>query len=379
MSPEPTPTVVPPTPTPTVVPPTPTPTVIPPTPTGSVSQPQVFVPVSKPITNLEIKNSDIKLGNNKSIRLELQITPNDTTEKELKFTSSDDTIASVTNEGFVTGHKIGKVIITVSTVDGRLAKTANVEVIEFVTSLNLNHTEIELYKNQSSLLSATFSPDSATTKEVQFSSEDESIATVDQKGNVTAVGVGKTKIIVKSLDGSGITASCLVTVKQKVTKLSIPLIVTQTFTGKAIKPKVIIKDGNYQLKDGKDYSLTWENNTKIGKAKITVVGKGNYVGSKKIYFVIGPSKTELASVKSSNSKTVATEWKLMDGVSGYQVFYATSPKGSYKLAGTTSKTSYTISKLKSKSTVYVKVRAYKKIDGKNVYGAYSKVIKVKVK
>ena len=99
----------------------------------------------------------------------------------------------------------------------------------------------------------------------------------------------------------------------------------------------------------------------------------------KIQFIIKPAKTALSSVKSNKSNTVVSAWKSMKGISGYQVFYAISPNGPYKSAGTTSKTSYTISKLKSKTTVYVKVRAYKKVDGKNLYGAYSNVIKVKVK
>lgn len=344
-----------------------------------VTQPQVPITVSKPITNLEILKSDIKLTKNKSISLELQITPSDTTETELQFTSSNDTIATVTNKGIVTGHQTGTAIITVSTVDGRLTKKVNVEVGEPVTSIELNQTKLNLVKKETSLLSATITPDNAIIKEVQFISQDESVATVDSNGKVTAVGIGTTQIIVKSMDGSDITAKCLVTVKQKVTKLSISSIAAQTFTGRVVKPKVIIKDGTYQLQYGKDYSLKWKNNTNVGTAEITVVGKGNYTGTKKIYFIIKPSKVSLSSVKNTKSTAAVATWKSMKGVSGYQVFYATSEKGAYKAAGTTSKTSFTITKLKSNSTVYVKVRAYKKIDGKNVYGAYSKVIKVKVK
>ena len=348
-------------------------------PTGGGSQGQVSVTVNKPITNLEVLNNEIKLVKNKSIRLELQITPNDTTETELQFTSSNDTIATVTKEGIVTGHQAGTAIITVGTVDGRLMRKVSVEVGEPVSSLELNHKELNLVKNETSLLSATITPDNAIIKGVQYISQDESIATVDQNGKVTAVGTGTTKIIAKSMDGSEITATCLVTVKQKVTKLSISSIKTQTYTGSKIKPKVIIKDGNYQLQSGKDYSLKWKNNINAGTATITVIGKGYYTGTKEIHFIIKPAKVVLSSVKSSKATTGVATWESMKGVSGYQVYYATSEKGSYKLAGTTSKASYTISKLKSKSTVYVKIRAYKKIDGKNVYGAYSNVIKVKVK
>ena len=343
------------------------------------SQGQLPVVVNKQITDLQILNKDIKLVKNNSISLELQITPKDTTETGLLFTSSNDSIATVTKEGIVTGHQVGTAIITVSTVDGRLTSKVTVEVGELVSSIQLNHTELNLVKNETSRLSATITPNNAIIKEVQYISQDESIATVDQNGKVKAVGTGTTQIIAQSMDGSKITATCVVTVKQKVTKLSISSMKAQSYTGSTLKPEVIIKDGNYQLQYGKDYSLKWKDNKKVGKATITIIGKGYYTGSKKIYFVIKPAKVVLSSVTSSKATTGVATWESMKGVTGYQVSYATSEKGSYKSAGTTTKTSYTISKLKSKSTVYVKVRAYKIIDGKYVYGAYSKVIKVKVK
>ena len=345
----------------------------------SVSQGQIPVMDNKPITDLQILNKDIKLVKNHSITLELQITPNDTTETGLRFTSSNDTIATITKERVITGHKAGTAIITVSTADGRLTRKVNVEVGEAASSIQLNHTKLTLVKNETAILSATITPKNVMNKEVQYVSKNKSVATVDQNGKVTAVGTGTTHIMVNTMDGSGIKAKCKVIVKQKVTKLSISSIKAQTYTGKKIKPQVIIKDGNYKLVYGKDYSLKWNSNTKPGKAYITVKGKGNYTGTVKIYFIIKPAKVGLSSVKSSKAKTGVATWKSMEGVTGYKVYFKTSEKGSYKLAGKTKKASYKISKLKSNSTVYVKVRAYKLIDGEYVYGAYSKVIKVKVK
>lgn len=342
-------------------------------------QAQFTVIVNKPITNLEVIHRDLKIGKNQSIGLELKITPNDTTETELFFSSSDDTIVTVTKEGIVTGHKEGIAMITVGTLDGRLTKKVIVEVGASVSSIELNQTELNLYKKKSSDLSVTIAPENAVNKKVQYISEDNTVATVDQNGKVMAVGVGTTRIIAKSMDGSEITATCSITVKEKISNLSISSIAAQSFTGSAVKPKLTIKDGAYKLQYGKDYSLKWENNKNIGTAIVTIVGKGYYTGTKKVSFVIKPPKTEVVSVKSQEAKTAVVSWKSIKGITGYRVYYATSKNGSFKLAGTTSKTNYTIKKLKSKSTVYVKVRAYKKINDKNVYGAYSNVIKGKVK
>ena len=69
-------------------------------------------------------------------------------------------------------------------------------------------------------------------------------------------------------------------------------------------------------------------------------------------------------------------------MSGYQVQIATNkkmPKGKKTVKVSKDKTSCTIKKLKSKRTYYVRIRSYKKVDGKIYYSKWSAVKKVKVK
>lgn len=69
--------------------------------------------------------------------------------------------------------------------------------------------------------------------------------------------------------------------------LRIEKIADQTYTGKAIKPAVVVYDGETLLVEKKDYTVKYENNTKVtDKAKITVTGKGNYEGKDTTYFSI---------------------------------------------------------------------------------------------
>lgn len=86
-------------------------------------------------------------------------------------------------------------------------------------------------------------------------------------------------------------------------------------------------------------------------------------------------------VKSTAKKKVKVSWKKRSGVSGYQIQYSTSKK--FKKATTkkvsAKKSSYTIKKLKSKKTYYVRIRTYKTVDGKKYYSSWSKAKKVKVK
>lgn len=68
-----------------------------------------------------------------------------------------------------------------------------------------------------------------------------------------------------------------------------------SFTGKEIRPTVTIRDGDYVLKQGTDYDLTYQNNVNPGTAVITITGKGGYTGQKALSFTI--KKAQAASKK----------------------------------------------------------------------------------
>ena len=96
--------------------------------------------------------------------------------------------------------------------------------------------------------------------------------------------------------------------------------------------------------------------------------------------VTTPAKTTVKTA--SDSSSVKLTWKKIKGVSGYVVYRATSKKGKYKKIRTlkkASRTTYTNRNLKAGKTYYYKVRAYRKVKGKKVYGSYSKVKAVRVR
>jgi len=66
-----------------------------------------------------------------------------------------------------------------------------------------------------------------------------------------------------------------------------------TYTGSAKKPNVTVKDGDYTLVEGKDYTVTYSNNTNAGTATVTVTGKGNYTGSVSKYFTINKASRDV--------------------------------------------------------------------------------------
>ena len=96
---------------------------------------------------------------------------------------------------------------------------------------------------------------------------------------------------------------------------------------------------------------------------------------------VSPKKVSGLKLKKKNASAVKISWKRDKKATGYQVMMKTGKKGKYKLIKTVKKNkivSYSKKNLKKGKTYYIKVRAYKVIDGKKVYGTYSKVKKIKM-
>jgi hypothetical protein len=157
-------------------------------------------------------------------------------------------------------------------------------------------------------------------------------------------------------------------------------IATRTFTGKAIKPAFKLvwlnpETSRYEiLVAGKDYTATYTANTNVGSGTITVKGIGTFGDSKVVKFSIKPKKGVVSKATAGKKKVTVTWKKAVDKAGKYQLRYKVKGTKKWKtktVAG--SKTKASITKLKKGKAYYVEVRAYKKVSGKNVYGAWSKV------
>lgn len=108
-------------------------------------------------------------------------------------------------------------------------------------------------------------------------------------------------------------------------------------------------------------------------------GKETSTGTAKKVTVKQP---KIQKIKRSKKKQITVYWKKDKTVSGYQIQIATNKKmtkGKRTIAVSKKKTSYTVKKLKSKRTYYVRIRSYKKVKGKTYYSKWSQVKVVKVK
>ena len=147
------------------------------------------------------------------------INPSNASNKNVYWTSSDQSVATVDNAGKVTAVKAGSATITVTTEDGGKTATCKVTVKEKfypVTGVTLDKTSVELTEGDITVLTATVNPSNATNKNVTWKSSDESIATVHSYGSDAAVyGIapGEVTITAISEDG-GFTDSIIITVEE---------------------------------------------------------------------------------------------------------------------------------------------------------------------
>ncbi len=168
--------------------------------------------IEEKVTGISLNETSKELKINETYTLVPTINPEEATIKELTWESSNAKIVKVDNKGVITGVADGDAIITATTIDGNFKATCNVNVTkQAVTGITLNETSKELKINETFTLKVTLKPDDATNKNITWISSQTDIATVDNKGVVTALAVGKTTITATAED-NGLTATCEVTV-----------------------------------------------------------------------------------------------------------------------------------------------------------------------
>ena len=171
------------------------------------------------------------------------------------------------------------------------------------------------------------------------------------------------------------------TANNDITKATVSGISTKAFTGKAITQNVTVKVGNTVLKNGTDYTVSYSNNKKVGKATVKITGKGKYGGVITKTFKINPAKQQIQKL-TAKSKAFFIDWAQKGSATGYEIQYATNSKftGAKKVAITNNKTDKTtVSKLSANKKYYVRVRSYTTVGGTKYYGAWSAVKNVTTK
>ena len=243
-----------------------------------------IVSVSKndiPVESIFLNLTSLTIEEGQTAQLIASINPSNASDRTLTWSSDNESVATVNQEGWVTAIKTGTANISAHA-GGKTAScrvTVTDKVIP-VTSVMLNKTTLSLEKGKSETLIATVKPDDATDKTVSWSSSDNVIATVDQNGKVTA-NKGGTAII-KASSGS-ITASCTVTVSVPVKSITINYTYIGIIVGETISLTATVNPD-----DADEKTVTWSSsNTAIASVDGDGTVKGVSVGTATIYAKAG--------------------------------------------------------------------------------------------
>lgn len=154
------------------------------------------------ITDINLDSSNITLTKNDLLYLNVNITPINVKNNNLKWTSSNSKIVKVFDDGLIQAKKVGKAIITVESTDGSNIKaTCKVTVKPLVKSIKVNKKIIKLKKGKTFKIKAKCLPTSSLQK-ISYKSKNKKIATVTSKGVIKAKKKGTTYIICKAKDNS---------------------------------------------------------------------------------------------------------------------------------------------------------------------------------
>lgn len=187
------------------------------------------VEVRVPVSKMKITTPDAKLlvGSDDSfahIQLDCVIEPSNAYHQEVLWSSSNEKVATVDENGYVTALSRGSATITAKSTDPTqkwLSSTCQVSVGQSVTEITLNTEAVTVPVPKTVNVNATVAPSNATNQQVIWTSSNEEIATVSAYGAIKGIAPGDAIITATAKDGSGVSSQCMVTVVSPVTKITI--------------------------------------------------------------------------------------------------------------------------------------------------------------
>lgn len=180
---------------------------------GKITTSKVVEVVVTPVSLDMVDRITLTKEKNSKAKLEAVVQPEDATHVEIEFTSSNEDVATVNSDGEINAVDVGEATITASIKETDLTAECVVTVVPDIESIELSDTSLKLKKDGTAQLTATANPEGASIDGIAFASDAPDVATVDEKGNVTAIADGKATITASVGD---VSAECVVTVDSTV-------------------------------------------------------------------------------------------------------------------------------------------------------------------
>ena len=155
----------------------------------------------KQIEKINVKIDKTTINKGETIKLNVEILPEDAKNHEVIYSSNNNNIAQVDGSGNITGIKSGKATITVKAKENNVSSSVNITVYTPVSDVILQEDEIYLQKEEEITIKPIILPADASNKNISFKSLDTNVVTVKNNGLIKAIEEGTTTIEVKTEEG----------------------------------------------------------------------------------------------------------------------------------------------------------------------------------
>ena len=255
------------------------------------------------VESVSVSPTSGEIFKGETLQLTATVLPANADNKNVTWSSSKSSVASVNADGVVSGVGVGEAVITATTVDGSKTATCTITVKNppvKVSSVTLSEHSFTMESGTTHTLTATVLPANADDPTVEWSSSNENVATVSQSGVVTAKSVSGQAVAVitaraKDGENNAVLDECTVTVKAQiihVTKLTIDPTSMSLYVGQTKKITYTISPSNAE-----DQSVTF---VAPKASAVTVDQEGNVYGVK-----TGSSAVTVTTNDVGKSKTCA--------------------------------------------------------------------------
>lgn len=241
-----------------------------------VAKCKITVTEVKP-SSVELNKTTVSVKAGSTYQLKATVSPENATNKKVKWKSSDTSIVKVSSSGKITAVKPGTAKITCTTVKSGKSVTCTVKVKHvYISSVKITKSSADLAYGKTLTLKTKIKPSNATSTKLTWTSSNTKVATVDQNGKVKAVGEGKALISCKPAKGSGEGSACVVTVT-KISVLGIKLNTNNIVFGAVGKTYQLT--GTVVPETASDKRVIWSTSdgnvaTVSNKGLVTARGKG---------------------------------------------------------------------------------------------------------
>ena len=240
-------------------------------------------PTDIKVNSIKLNTDDYVMYSKQYVQLKATVSPDNATNNNVTWKSSNRNIATVDSKGKVKALKVGNAIITATSVDGsNISAQCKIKVAQRVTKIKLNKGIINLSKKgKTCTVKATVYPNNAYNKYVNWTANNKKVATVDKNGKIKATtNKGTTYVNAIAKDGSKIRTRVLVVVGEKVKKITLnktSVTLNRGAKNRTFQLKKAIKNKNATYKGVSWYSSNKNIATVNSTGKVTLKRRGKVV------------------------------------------------------------------------------------------------------